>query len=86
MIQRSHFNPSPRELTHISPLENISITQLYPLAKASLYGLKKAFEKGIIKKLEPYISMYEQMPSFDVQEISEIMQGKSTSVEGLISL
>lgn len=85
MIQRTQFDPSPRELSNILPLEEIEINQLYPLAKASLYGLKRAFEKGIIKKLQPYssLSISKQIPTLDKNEISQIIQGRSTSIEGL---
>lgn len=86
MIQRSNFDPSLGELRDIAPLEKITKSQLYPLAKASLCGLQKALDKGIIKKLKPYlsISLHKQIPSFDANEISEIMQNRSTSIEDLI--
>lgn len=88
MVTRNSFKLSPRELKNIKALTEINEKELYPLAKASLFGLKKALAKGVIKKLESYtsLSIINQIPDFDINEIQQIMENKNTSIEGLIDL
>ena len=87
-IARDKFDLSPRELLDLMPLEDVSISELFPLAKASLFGMKYDLREGRIDRLRHYVDMglESQIPDFDPAEILEIMEGESTTINGLVCL
>lgn len=86
MFSSDNFDFSTSLTKGLKPLTEIDEEFLYPLAKASLFGLQRILERGGVRGLDVYFSLKleEQIPEFNEEEISEVMQDKATSVAGLV--
>lgn len=84
MIDKTDFNPAPREITDFKPLTEICRDEIFPIGKIGLVGIMHMVlvGPGFFPKIKLYenLNLEMQMPSFHKKDLMRIIDEHPTSL------